>query len=195
MSEDRVVDGATEEARGGGCFEHLKILVLVEPHKGEPLADIADEEKCLVAAHAPGSDSHAGEGAVDFGEAVQAAGGVNFSCSGQKDRSSAGGEGGRRGTRRPARMYRGKISLGLPGIPAFALVAEIAERFRGFVGGHWPAGAEDPDALLLLQRRGAAPGAQRDLVTLDRNIQSVAWGEVQLVPKCLRKNDAARLIV
>ncbi len=86
------------------------------------------------------------------------------------------------------------ISLGLPGVLAVALLAQIAERFGGFVGGHGLAGAEDPDALLLFERRGAAPGAQLDLVMLHRNIQSVAWGEVQLVPEVLGKDDAARSV-
>ena len=45
-----------------------------------------------------------------------------------------------------------------------------------------------------MQRRGTAPGAQLDLVAMDRNIQSVAWGEVQLVPEVLGKHDAARSV-
>lgn len=49
-----------------------------------------------------------------------------------------------------------------------ALLAQIAERFGRFVGGNGLTGAEDPDALLLSQGRGATLGAQLDLVALDR---------------------------
>ena len=37
-------------------------------------------------------------------------------------------------------------------------------------------------------------GAQRDLLALDRKIERVAWGEAQLVPERLGKDDAARSI-
>ena len=37
-------------------------------------------------------------------------------------------------------------------------------------------------------------GAQRDLLALDRKIERVAWGEAQLVPENLGKDDAARSI-
>jgi hypothetical protein len=37
-------------------------------------------------------------------------------------------------------------------------------------------------------------GAQGDLVALDRKVESVAWGELQLVPNALGKDDAARSV-
>src|ERR1022692_2929821 len=84
MAEDRVVDATAEDASRRGIFEHLKILLLVETYEREALADIADKEKSLVAARTPRGDSHAGKGAVDFGEAVQAAARVAFLATDKK---------------------------------------------------------------------------------------------------------------
>jgi hypothetical protein len=75
-----------------------------------------------------------------------------------------------------------------------AVGAHPAERFRSFVGGHGFAGAEHPNAFLLLHGSGAAPGPQRDLIAVDRKVENVAWKEVQLVPKALGKDDAARSV-
>jgi hypothetical protein len=110
------------------------------------------KRRALVAARAPGGGSHSGEGAVDFGKAVQATARVTFLAADKKIEACL--------VVRVLNVQRGDqhgsieetISLGLPGIPAIALLADITERFCGFIGGHAPAGAEDPDALLLLQR-------------------------------------------
>jgi len=85
-------------------------------------------------------------------------------------------------------------SLALPGVVPVALSAQLTERFGSFIGGHGLAGAEHPNAVLLLHGRGAAPGAQGDLLALDREVESVAWGKLQLVPKALGKDDAARSV-
>ena len=37
-------------------------------------------------------------------------------------------------------------------------------------------------------------GAQRDLIALDRNVQSVDWGEAELVAELLEEHDAAGLV-
>jgi len=83
MPEDGVIDCAAGDACRGGSFQHLKILLLVESHDREALADIADEQQDLVAAGAPGR-AHAGERGVDFGEAVRAAAGVTFFAAPEK---------------------------------------------------------------------------------------------------------------
>ena len=51
-----------------------------------------------------------------------------------------------------------------------------------------------PDAALLLQGRGAAPGAQGHFVTFDREVESVAGGEPHFVPEGFGQDDAARSI-
>ena len=80
------------------------------------------------------------------------------------------------------------------GVLAQALRPDATERFLRFAGGERLAGAEYPDAAFLLERRGAAPGPQGDLVALDCKVESVARGEVQLVPEGLGKDHAARSI-
>ena len=72
--------------------------------------------------------------------------------------------------------------------------ADVAECFLCFVGGERLAGAEHPDAALLLQGRCAAPGPQGHFVTLDREVERVAGGELHLVPEGLGQDDAARSI-
>jgi hypothetical protein len=69
-----------------------------------------------------------------------------------------------------------------------------AECFLCCAGGERLASAEHPDAALLLQGRGAAPGSQSHFVTLDREVENVAGGKMHLVSKGLRKDDAARSI-
>ena len=85
-------------------------------------------------------------------------------------------------------------SLALPGVPAVTLRPDVAERFLCCIGGQRLAGAEHPHAAFLLQGRGAAPGPQGHFVTLDREVESVAWREVHLVSEGLGQNNAARSI-
>jgi hypothetical protein len=151
MSEDRVIDRPAEDAGRRGIVEHSKILLLVETHEREALADIGNEEKSLVAARAPGGDSHAGEGAVDFGKAVQATARLSFLAADKKIEAAWWCACSTWNTATSTEVSRNDFTWS-PRIPAIALLADITERFRGFIGGHGLAGAEDPDALLLLQR-------------------------------------------
>ena len=44
MPEDRVVHRAAGEIGRGGCFRNVKILLLVESDKSEPLPGVAEEQ-------------------------------------------------------------------------------------------------------------------------------------------------------
>src|SRR5712691_680361 len=75
LSEDRIIDGATGEARASGSFRDLNILPLVERNQRHLVTDVAEKQQRLVATDAP-RRGHASERSVDLREAVRAAAGV-----------------------------------------------------------------------------------------------------------------------
>jgi hypothetical protein len=85
-------------------------------------------------------------------------------------------------------------SFSFVGVLALALVPDSAERFLGFGGGQALAGVEHPDAALLFERADSALRPQDDLVPLNHKFESVADGEMQVVPEGLGKQYAARSV-
>src|SRR6266851_6255360 len=72
LSEDRIIDGATGEARASGSFRDLNVLPLVERDQRQPVTDVAEKQQRLVATHAAWR-GHAGQRGVDLSQAVCAA--------------------------------------------------------------------------------------------------------------------------
>src|SRR6266851_5036128 len=70
LSEKRVIDRATGEARGTGRFRDLNVLVLVERDQRHLVTDVAEKQHRLVATHAPWR-GHAGQRGVDLSQAVR----------------------------------------------------------------------------------------------------------------------------
>jgi hypothetical protein len=71
-----------------------------------------------------------------------------------------------------------KCSLDLSGVVTAALFPDVAECLACFVEKHGFPGAEDPNALLLLERRRVAPRPQCHFIPLDGNVQSVSGAQV-----------------
>jgi hypothetical protein len=74
---------------------------------------------------------------------------------------------------------------------AIALRPNRMQRCVGFGGCQGLTGAKHPDSVLLLQRTGAAPRSQRELVTLHDQVESVPRGKPESVSDSLGHDDAA----
>jgi len=72
VGQDGVVDGTAQDAPCGGRGERVGIFVAIQGDDGKALADVADEEHCLLAAD-PALARHPRQSGVDLGQTVRSA--------------------------------------------------------------------------------------------------------------------------